>query len=151
MLEDIYRYVGVKLAKNVTFSFVTKVPAKHASFLLLYKMPNNITEFDNKINKNNNFLTALNPGDPGELLPEKKHSSIHNPVLHGMFNYFVASRYAIQHILCLSQAWINWEGGSKGIQCKTGEWWRLRHRWSGSGGIQPDCWRTCLYYLPHAS
>jgi len=46
--------------------------------------------------------------------------------------------YAIQHIWCLS-----WEGCSrKGFWHKIGGWWRWGHRWTGWGGVQPDC--RCL-------
>jgi len=63
-----------------------------------------------------------------------------------------ATGYASQHIWCLSQAKINWEGCvRKGIQRKNGG--------DGRGGapisldgvaVHPDCWCICLCYLHFA-
>jgi len=54
-----------------------------------------------------------------------------------------ATGYASQHIWCLPQARMNWEGfGRKGIWYKNGAWWR----WIVSA--QPDCRCVCLSYLP---
>jgi len=50
-----------------------------------------------------------------------------------------ATGYASQHIWCLSQARINWDGcGRKGIRHKNGGWWRWvadQSGWSGASRI----------------
>jgi len=63
-----------------------------------------------------------------------------------------ATEYASQHIWCLSQARINWEGcARKGIRRKNGG--------DGRGGtpisldglaVHSDCWCVCLCYLHFA-
>jgi len=42
-----------------------------------------------------------------------------------IWSFMLSSGYAIQHIWCLSQARINWQGCSRnGIRRKNGGWWR---------------------------
>jgi len=67
--------------------------------------------------------------------------------------YMYATGYASQHIWCLSQARISWEGCARnGIQHKKGGDGRGRGtNQSGRVAVHLDCWYMCLCYLHFAS
>jgi len=60
-----------------------------------------------------------------------------------------ATRYANQHIWCLSQAKINWEGCARnGIWCKNDMDGRVGAPTSLDWvAVHPDCWWVCRCYL----
>jgi len=79
--------------------------------------------------------------------------SQHNVTTHlrcsGNFKHEPTTGYASQHIWCLSQARINWEGCSmKGVSRKNGGMGMWVADLSGWSGAQPDCQCVCLCYLP---
>ena len=68
------------------------------------------------------------------------------------YSFIQTTGYASQHIWCLSQARINWEGCvRKGILCKNGGDGRDGGTISLDGvAVHPDCWCVCLCYLHFA-
>jgi len=73
---------------------------------------------DMKLDK---LLWELTDTRPITACCEMNVSVVSRPVFVVFIGSLYASRYAIQHIWCLSQARINWEGrGRKGIRHKTG-------------------------------
>jgi len=64
-----------------------------------------------------------------------------------------ATGYASQHIWCVSQARINWEGcARKGIWRKNGGMEEMKAPISLDGvAVHPDCWCVCPCYLHFAS
>ena len=70
-------------------------------------------------------------------------------ISESVFVYMQATGYASQHIWCLSQTRINWEGcARKGIWHKNGGDGRGWAPISQDGvALHPDCWCICLFYL----